>query len=127
MGKGENAGNQRFLLFIYKVFLILSQTSPGFTCLQYKSFKYTLAKREIARNCHFHQIQNCCLQFLSVWKSLKFVVWERVNRIIELMLTYIDSEFVVCIVLRIWKSPKFRLFWKGLNLTSKSKKKICNH
>ena len=29
--------------------------------------------------CHFHQIQNCPLQTLSIWKSLKFVVWERVN------------------------------------------------
>ena len=28
---------------------------------------------------HFHQIQNCRLQTLSVWKSLKFVVWERVK------------------------------------------------
>ena len=29
--------------------------------------------------CHFHQIWKCRLQTLSVWKSLKFVVWERVN------------------------------------------------
>ena len=29
--------------------------------------------------CHFHQIWNCCLQTLSVWKSLKFVVWEWVK------------------------------------------------
>ena len=28
---------------------------------------------------HFHQMQNCCLQSLGVWKSLKFVVWERFN------------------------------------------------
>ena len=28
---------------------------------------------------HFHQIWNCCLQTLSVWKSLKFVVWKRVK------------------------------------------------
>ena len=27
----------------------------------------------------FHQNQNCCLQTLSVWKSLKFDVWERVK------------------------------------------------
>ena len=26
---------------------------------------------------HFHEIQNCCLQILSVWKCLKLVVWER--------------------------------------------------
>ena len=29
---------------------------------------------------HFRQTQNCRLQNLSVWKSLKFVVWERVNK-----------------------------------------------
>ena len=28
---------------------------------------------------HFHQTSNCRLQTLSVRKSLKFVVWERVN------------------------------------------------
>ena len=64
------------------------------TCLQYKSFENTVGKGEIACNeqfllflpCflpdwrtlwHFHWIWNCCLQTLSVWKSLKFVVWER--------------------------------------------------
>ena len=29
--------------------------------------------------CLYHQIQKCHLQTLCVWKSLKFVVWERVN------------------------------------------------
>ena len=29
--------------------------------------------------CHFQQIQYCCLQTLSVWKSLSFVVLERVK------------------------------------------------
>ena len=68
-----------------------------FKCLQYKSSENTVGKGEIARTkqfplfpqCflpvwrtffHFNQIWNCCLQFLSVFKSLKFVVWERVNR-----------------------------------------------
>ena len=65
-------------------------------CLQYKSFENTVGKGEITHNeqfllflqcflhfwrtfCHFHQIWNSCLQTLSVWKSLKFVVWERVK------------------------------------------------
>ena len=30
--------------------------------------------------CHFHQIWNCRLWTLYVWKSLKFVVWERVEQ-----------------------------------------------
>ena len=31
---------------------------------------------------HFHHILNCLLQTLSVWKSLKFVVWERAKVLI---------------------------------------------
>ena len=65
-------------------------------CLQYKSFEKNMGKGEIARNeqfllfptvflpylrtfWHFYQIKNCRLQSLFIWKSLKFVVWERVN------------------------------------------------
>ena len=67
-----------------------------FTCLKSKSPENTEGKGEIARNeqfllfpqcflpiwrtfCHFHEIWNCRLQTLSVWKNLKFVVWERVK------------------------------------------------
>ena len=47
----------------------------------------TLGKGEIARSIFypfgkissFHNVQNCCLQTLSVWKSRKFAVWEKVN------------------------------------------------
>ena len=65
-------------------------------CLQYKSFENTVGKGKIAHNeqcllfpvfstyfdglsAIFHQIWNCCLQTLSVWMSLKFVVWEWVK------------------------------------------------
>ena len=65
-------------------------------CLQYKSLEKTAGKGEIARNdqfllfpqcflpvwrtfCHFHQIRNCHLPTLSVWKSLQFVILERIN------------------------------------------------
>ena len=67
-----------------------------FRCLQYKSFENTVGKGEIARNKQFLHFPwcfstcldncvpfsskfkiNCCLQSLSVWKSLTFVVWER--------------------------------------------------
>ena len=68
-----------------------------FTCLPYKAFENTMGKGEIACNeqfflfpqhflpiwrtfCHFHQIQNCRLKTPSVWKRLKFIVWERVNK-----------------------------------------------
>ena len=57
-----------------------------YVCLQHKSYENTVRKGEIANEeqfllfpqcfltacrtlCHFHQIQNCCLQTLSVWKS----------------------------------------------------------
>ena len=32
---------------------------------------------------HFQLIQNCRLQILSVWKSLKFVVWERAKHLLS--------------------------------------------
>ena len=71
-----------------------------FMCLQYKSFENAVGKGEIARNeqfllfpqcflpvwitfVHFDQNKNCCLQTLSVWKNLKFVVWERVFKVIR--------------------------------------------
>ena len=74
--------------------LTLSQTSLVFMCLPYKSFEHTVGKGEIARDeqfllflqcflsvwrtfCHFHQVWNCRLQTLWVWKRLKLVVWER--------------------------------------------------
>ena len=57
--------------------------------LQYKSFKNIVAKGKIAPSqcfqsiwrafCDLHEIKTCCLQTLSGWKSLKFVVWKMVN------------------------------------------------
>ena len=51
-GKGEIACNEQFLFF-----------PTVFSTILWITF------------CHFHQISNCRLQTLSVWKSLKFVVW----------------------------------------------------
>ena len=31
----------------------------------------------------FTKYKNCCLRILSVWKSLRFVVWERVKEVKE--------------------------------------------
>ena len=55
VGKGEIARNEQFLLF-QQCFLPLWRTFF-----------------------HFRQIYNCRLRTLSVWKSLIFVVWERVK------------------------------------------------
>ena len=55
MEKGEIARNEQFLLF------------PLCFLPVWRTFW------------HFHLISNCRLQTLSVLKSLKFVVWERVN------------------------------------------------
>ena len=55
MGKGKIAHNDQFLLF------------PQCFLPVWRTF------------CHLHQVQNCCLQTLSVWNSLRFVVWERVK------------------------------------------------
>ena len=55
MGKGEISRNQQFLLF------------PQCLIPVYRTF------------CYFHQIQNCRLQTLSFWKSLKYILWEKVK------------------------------------------------
>ena len=92
------------LIFIMREKIIDKQTINPFpnkpfflrVCMWYKSFEKTEGKGEIACNeqfllfpqcfltiwrtfSHFHQIQNCPLKTLSVWKSLQFVVWERVK------------------------------------------------
>ena len=75
--------------------LSLSQTSPCFYGSAVQVI-WKLGKGEIARNyysfffpqCfqpfwrtrhHFHQIKSCHMQTVRVWKSLKFVIWERVK------------------------------------------------
>ena len=67
-------------------------------CLQYIFFEKNVGKGEIDRNkqfllfphcflpvwrtfCQFYQIWNCHLQILSVLKSQKFVVWEKVKQL----------------------------------------------
>ena len=55
MGKREIARNKQFLLF------------PQYFLPFWKTF------------CHFHQINSGSLQTLLAWKSLKFVIWERVK------------------------------------------------
>ena len=57
-------------------------------------WEITVGKREIAHYispfptvfstcwravCHFHKILNCRMQTVSIWKSLNFVIWERVK------------------------------------------------
>ena len=44
------------------------------------SFSYSVFYPFRRTFCHSHQIQNSCLQVLSVWKSLKRVFWERVKK-----------------------------------------------
>ena len=48
---------------------------------------------------HFHQICNCRLRTLSVWKRLKFVVWERVDCAIRsfiYIVCQISLEWIQC-------------------------------
>ena len=72
--------------------LTLSQTNPGFYLSVEKSFENTVEKGEIGCNEQFLLFLQCflhvwrifasyfkLLQAISSWKSLKFVVWERVN------------------------------------------------
>ena len=68
-----------FMLFSNSyVMLTFSQTSPGFTCLQYNSFEDIVGKGEIARNVQF-------LHFHSVFYSFG-----------ELSVIFIKVEIVVC-------------------------------
>ena len=55
MEKGEIARDEQFLLF------------PQCFLPFWRTF------------CHLYEIQNCRLQTLSIWTSLKFVVWEMVK------------------------------------------------
>ena len=81
---------------VFHLNLTLSQTSPCFSCLQYKSFVNTVRKGEIANYeqfllfpqcflpfwrtfCHFPQIQNCHLHSRRAWKGLKFVMGKGTN------------------------------------------------
>ena len=80
--------------------LTLYQTRPCFYMSAVQVFLKTLGKIEIAHTekfllfpecflpiwetfCHFHQIQICSLQTLSVWKTLKFVVWDRIKYVLD--------------------------------------------
>ena len=52
-------------LLLYIKFSDENQTSPGFYCLQYKSFENTVRKGEIARNDRFLLFPQCFLPFLE--------------------------------------------------------------
>ena len=43
------------------------------------SFSHSVFYPFLRTFCHFHRIKKCHLQTFSVWKSPKFVVWERVK------------------------------------------------
>ena len=91
-------------------------------CLQFKYFKNTMGKREIAHNEQFllfpqcflpiwrafcHCYQNCRLQTLTVWKGLKFVVWERVklNLFCCLQMLSIWTRVKICYLVKPWFLP----------------------
>ena len=136
------------ILYKGKWLLSLSQTSPGFYVSALQSFRKHSGKR---RNCSqraippfptvfstnlenilpFSSTQNCPLQILfSVWKSLKFVVWERINKQF-LLLRFSNSLFcsfgepyaifikstIICRLqtLEMWNSLKF-VVWERVKL-----------
>ena len=82
----------RTYLLSLSMALTYSHTMTPFDATGKQAFRKHCGQRRIACNeqfllfpqcflpvwitfCHFHQIWNCRLQSLSVWKSLKFVVW----------------------------------------------------
>ena len=105
-GKEENVCT----CFSLTMQLTLPQTSPCFNMSGVQVFENTSGKGEIACQeqfllfsqcflpfwitfCQFHKIQNCRLQTLSVWKSLKFFIWDRVK---EKFSCFRHIVFVIC-------------------------------
>ena len=74
--------------------------------------------------CYFCQIWNCRLQTVSVWKSLKFVVWERINIMIPCNIMFFHNVFKLVHAISIcsyWQSLHdcfqncvFEIFSEGL-------------
>ena len=62
--------------FLNSFFLTLFQTSPGFYCLQYKSFENSVGKGEIARDEQFllSPVFSSCLGSLSISNKFEIVV-----------------------------------------------------
>ena len=97
-----------------------------------KPFENTVGKGEIAHNeqflvfpqCflpvwitffHFRQIWNCRLETLSVWKSIKFVVWEwlKVKTAIKIHLHYkYHTILTLYHTITTFNDPEERAFWK---------------
>ena len=66
-------------------------TCPGFYVSAVQVFENTAGKGEIARNVFYPsaelsaihiKLKNCRLRTLTVWKSIKFVIWEIVNHLV---------------------------------------------
>ena len=82
VGKGEIARNKQFLIFL-QYFLPCMVPNFHFPTAFFLPFWRAFS--------HFHQICNCCLQMLWVWKRSKFVIWERVKLGVEF--SKFKSEF----------------------------------
>ena len=84
-GKGKNAGYQHFLLShnVFKTFLNPFPNRPLFLRVCSISLLKTLWEKEKLLVMSNFSISHCVLYpfvcKLSIWKSLKFVVWERVK------------------------------------------------
>ena len=78
---------------------------------------------------HFHQIWNCRLQTLLVWKCLKFVVWERVKTCVKVFCTAywfrkiqfkndIFQPFWCLLIVGAWIYYLHSLFWGRISRIS---------
>ena len=66
-GYKDHSGKESSGIIDGKWDLTVSHTSPGFTCLQYKSFENAVGKGEIARNEQFLLFPQC---FLLMWRTV---------------------------------------------------------
>ena len=105
----------------------LFPNKPWFVCVCSKSLLKTLWKKEkffVTSNfsffkhfltcqrifSHFHQIQNCRLQSISVWKNRKIVIWERVKFTVKYVLWHF------CIMFSYTNLPVSRMLLSSLKM-----------
>ena len=72
--------NRRWLLQVCSISLLKTLRKRRSCSLRAISPFPTVFSTSLRIFCYFHSIQNFRLQSLSVWKNLKFVVWESVNQ-----------------------------------------------
>ena len=130
-----------YMLWIKYIFPYKSKPKDRIFYLHYKSFENTVGKEKLLvtsnfsfsqsvfytfgeLSAFFYQILNCRLQTLSVWKSLKFVIWERVKRSGDDKIFIKPQYFRLVQIERISRRPK-KKFDPKIEIYSVKGRKHC--